>query len=160
MNDMTAHAVPYMERSRLYYEAQGFEKPYVWATHEEVPLAPLARALADCTLTVITTASLCERLPLKPRSVTSGETANMPERLYANDLSWDKEATHLEDLNSYFPIDHLNALADSGRIGALARRFHCAPTEYSQRKTNEADAPDILARCQEDGVDIALLIPL
>ena len=69
-------------------------------------------------------------------------------------------ATHLDDLNSFFPIDHLNALVDAGRIGRLAERVHCAPTEYSQRKTNGEDAPELLKRCREDGVEAALLIPL
>jgi len=34
------------------------------------------------------------------------------------------------------------------------------PTDYSQRRTIEQDAPQILARCREDGVDVALLVPL
>ncbi len=31
---------------------------------------------------------------------------------------------------------------------------------YSQRKTREADAPDVLRRCREDKVDVALLTPV
>ena len=54
----------------------------------------------------------------------------------------------------------LNELVRGGRIGALARRFHCAPTEYSQRRTRQTDAPEILKRCREDGADIALLVPI
>jgi len=34
------------------------------------------------------------------------------------------------------------------------------PTEYSQRRTTERDAPEILRRCREDGVEAALLAPL
>jgi len=34
------------------------------------------------------------------------------------------------------------------------------PTDYSQRRTLEQDAPEILRRCREDEVDVALLVPL
>ena len=47
-----------------------------------------------------------------------------------------------------------------GRKGALAERFHGVPTDYSQRRTCEEDAPEILRRCREDGVDVVLLVPL
>ena len=52
------------------------------------------------------------------------------------------------------------ALAAQGRIGSVAPRFHGVPTDYSQRRTIEQDAPQILERCREDGVDVALLVPL
>ena len=149
----------YMEKSRLYYEAQGFEKAYVWAHHEDVPFTALRKPLAQSRLALITTASLHERAPLESRSVASGRT-DQPVQLFANDLSWHKKATHLDDLNSFFPIDHVQALVDHGQLGALAPHFHCTPTEYSQRKTKSKDAPEILARCQADEVDVALLIPL
>ncbi len=45
-------------------------------------------------------------------------------------------------------------------MGSLAARFHGVPTDYSQRRTLENDAPEILERCREDGVDVALLVPL
>jgi hypothetical protein len=34
------------------------------------------------------------------------------------------------------------------------------PTEYSQRKTVEIDAPQVLARLRDDAADAALLSPL
>ena len=83
-----------------------------------------------------------------------------PERLFTDDLAWDKEATHTRDVESFLPIRSLRALADQGRIGSAAPRFHGVPTDYSQRRTIEQDAPGILARCREDAVDAALLVPL
>ena len=47
-----------------------------------------------------------------------------------------------------------------GRIGSLAPRCHGVPTEYSQRRTTEEDAPEVLRLCREDGVDAAILVPL
>jgi hypothetical protein len=157
---MTESPVSYMERSRLYYEAQGYETPYQWACFDQVPFTPLTKPLAESTVALMTTASLYQRTATDQREVASGSTREPPARLYADDLSWDKQATHLEDLNSYFPIDHLQALVAQQRIGRLADRFHCLPTSYSQRSTMEEDAPEVQRRCREDQVDVALLVPL
>ncbi len=72
----------------------------------------------------------------------------------------DKEATHTDDLDSFAPIHRLQEAVESGRIGSLSPRFYGAPTEYSQRKTNETDAPALLEFLREDAVDVALLVPL
>jgi D-proline reductase (dithiol) PrdB len=66
----------------------------------------------------------------------------------------------MNDRSAYFPVGYLNAMVADGRVGGLADRFHCIPTEYSQRRTLESDAPEILRRLNEDQIDIALLVPL
>jgi len=152
--------VPYMRRSREYYEAQGFERAYQYAHHETAPFTRLPKPLSDCTLGLVTTASTYSRAPLEPRKVDSGPTSPPPEKLYTADLSWDKQTTHTDDVNTFCPVVHLQALVQEGVIGALADRFHCAPTEYSQRATLEKDAPELHRRLLEDGADIALLVPL
>ena len=157
---MNVAPVPYMERTRRYYEAQGFERPYVWAHHDEVPFTPLARPLAKSRLALVTTSALYDRVATDARYVASGSTKQPPERLFANDLAWDKQATHMDDRGSYLPLESLGDLVNSGHLGSLAERFHCAPTEYSKRRTLEADAPEILERCRADGTDIVLLVPL
>ena len=151
--------VEYMERTRAYYLAQGYERGYAWATHEQIPFTPLRKPLARSRITLITTAMPIKPEPL-PKLVESGATAQPPERLFADDLAWDKEATHLDDLDSYFPLTQLKAQVGAGRLGSLAEHYHCVPTEYSQRRTIELDAPEILARCIRDEVDVALLVPL
>jgi hypothetical protein len=158
--------VSYIDRTREFYQAQGYEKPYQWAHFEEVPFTPLPRALSECRLTLITTASPVREdstseggLPMA-KEVSSGPTASPPERLYTADLAWDKETTHTDDLDSFFPIHRLQEFVEAGRIGSLAARYHGAPTEYSQRRTTERDAPEILRRCHEDGAEAALLVPL
>ena len=158
--------VSYIDRTREFYMAQGYANPYQWAYFDEVPFTRLPVALSECRLTLITTASPVREessseggLPM-PKEVSSGPTASPPERLYTEDLAWDKGATHTDDLDSFFPIHRLQEFADSGRIGGLAARYHGVPTEYSQRRTTERDAPEILRRCREDGVEAALLVPL
>ena len=158
--------VSYIDRTREFYLAQGYESPYQWAYFDEVPFTRLSGALSECRLTLITTASPFREectseggLPM-PKEVSSGATDAPPERLYTADLAWDKETTHTDDLDSFFPIHRLQELVDAGQIGSLAARFHGVPTEYSQRRTMEQDAPEVLHRCREDEVDAALLVPL
>ncbi len=94
------------------------------------------------------------------KQVWSGPSDAPPERLFTDDLSWDKEATHTRDVESFLPIRRVLELAAQGRVAGIAPRFHGVPTDYSQRRTIEQDAPQILDRCREDGADIALLVPL
>ncbi len=157
---MAGHPIGYMARTRRYYAAQGFDKPYAWAHFDDVPFTPLAKPVVESTLALVTTMALHDRDESEPRHVASGSTSEPPDRLFGEDLAWDRTATHLEDRESYFPIDALHTLVRGGHVGTLAERFHCVPTEYSQRRTRDADAPEILRRCREDGADIALLVPL
>jgi D-proline reductase (dithiol) PrdB len=158
--------VSYIDRTRDYYGAQGYERPYAWARHTNAPFAPLAKPLAQCRVAVITTASPWrEDKPVDgvlrgAKQVWSGETASPPERLFTDDLAWDKQATHTRDVESFLPLARLRELAGDGRIAGLTARFHGAPTDYSQRRTTEQDAPEILARCRADAADVALLVPL
>ena len=158
--------VSYIDRTREYYAAQGYEKPYRWARHASVPFARPTKPLSGSRVTVITTASpfkgqkAREGVLRGDKEVWSGETSETPERLYTDDLAWDKESTHTNDVESFVPLGALRSFAGEGRIGSLAKRFHGVPTDYSQRRTIERDAPEIVARCNEDEVDIALLVPL
>ncbi len=152
--------VAYMERTRRYYEAQGFEHAYQYAHYDDTPFITPQKPLSECRVALITTASLTHRPPLTPRSVASTDITPLPETLFTDDLSWDKQATHTDDLNSYCPLQTLQSLQTEGYIGELCQRLHCAPTEYSQRSTLENDAPDLLQRLREDGADVALLVPL
>ena len=152
--------VAYMARTRAYYQAQGFAKPYAWAHNETTPFTPLRKPLDQSTVGLVTTAATYPRKSLEPRVIDSGDIDARPIELYADDLSWDKKATHLDDVNSFLPVETLETLASEGTIGQLAPRYHCAATEYSQRTTLEKDAPEIHRRLLEDGVDVVLLAPL
>jgi len=157
---MTSAVVHYMDRTRAFYSAQGYEKPYKWATFDSVPFTPLKKPLSKATVTLITTAMPMVEHSGGPKQVCSESMLNPPVKLFTDDLAWDKEATHTDDLDSFLPVHHLQALADEDRIGQLSSKFHCVPTEYSQRRTIEVDAPEILQRCRTDHVDMALLVPL
>jgi len=152
--------IPYIQRTRDYYRAQGFKTDYIWASFDETPFAPLTRFLSDCTVTLITTAVVEAEIPKSVREARSYSFSDVPERFYTDDLAWDKVTTNTDDRQSYFPFEVLSDLEASSRIGKLASRFHFVPTEYSHRNTVDKDAPAILDACREDQVDIALLVPL
>jgi D-proline reductase (dithiol) PrdB len=151
--------VSYIDKSREYYLARGYGNPYRWAYFDEVPFALLKQPLSQSTVTLITTAHEGVDAP-SFRSTYSIPSEPAPLGFSTDGLFWDRLATHTEDLDSFFPVHRLEEFVRAGRIGHLARRLHGVPTEYSQRKTIERDAPEVLRRCQEDGVDAALLVPL
>lgn len=158
---MSRAPVKYIKRTRDYYRAQGFEKDYIWAHHEEIPFTRLTKPLASCTVTVVTTAVADpDKVPKSLREAESIPFEQVPADFYTDDLAWDKDTTHTRDRGSYFPLEPLRNLESEGYIGKLAPRFHFVPTEYSQRMTTTRDAPAILAACREDEVDVAVLVPL
>lgn len=152
--------VRYMDRSRDYYAAQGYAKPYRWARYDTVPFAPLKKPLAEATLAIVTTAMPDSSYTRKTRRLVVQETASAPQSLYTREVFWDKDATHTDDLGSYFPLETLGEAVRAGRLGRIAPHYYCLPTTYSQRSTIERDAPPIVAQCVRDEVDVAMLVPL
>ena len=39
--------VRYIDRTRDYYLGQGYDKPYEWAHHTDVPFTPLTKPLSE-----------------------------------------------------------------------------------------------------------------
>lgn len=154
--------VPYMERTRNYYRALGYSNDYVWAHHADVPFVRPAKPLHAMKIALVCTTGPGDhshRDAQNRRRVWSGLVDNPPET-FDTDLAWDREATHTDDRESFLPIDAARRMVAEGRIAALAPRFHAVPTEYSQQKTTERDAPEILRRLWEDEVDAAILTAL
>ena len=52
--------VSYIDKTREYYVAQGYTKPYQWVYNKEVPFKMLSKPLLECTVGVVTTATLPE----------------------------------------------------------------------------------------------------
>ena len=162
--------IPYMARTREYYQAIGYTTPYRWAHHVDAPFQPLQQPLARSRVAIVTTAA-----PFDPAKGDQGPGAeyNGSAKFYsvydgdsfgAHDLrishiAYDRVHTSAEDSGSWFPLPQLRRLAGDGRIGEVAPRFFGAPTNRSQRVTVETDAPEILARCRADQVDAAVLVP-
>jgi Glycine/sarcosine/betaine reductase selenoprotein B (GRDB) len=162
--------IPYMARTRAFYQALGYAEPYRWAHFVDVPFAPLAKPLRDCRIGLVTTA-----VPYDPARGEQGPSAPYNaaakfHRAYALSIegnpdvriahvTYDRTHTTAEDANSWFPLAQLKRAAAAGRIAGVSPRFYGAPTTRSQRSTLERDAPDILAFMREDKVDTAVLVP-
>ncbi|MGH6680153.1 MAG: glycine reductase [Bradyrhizobium sp.] len=150
--------VPYMERTRHYYRALGYANDYKWARFDDVPFKHLAKPLSSLRIALLTTASPADFDGVK--RVWSGAVSPPPEKLFTDNVAWDKDSTHTNDRASFLPIEAASELAAEGRFAGLTARFHGVPTEYSQWKTKAEDAPEILTRVREDGADAAILCPL
>ena len=159
----------YMRRTREYYLALGYDNPYRWAHYVDAPFPPLGKPLKDSTLALITTAA-----PYQPDKGDQGPGAALQRggqvlhglfRRHRRDhdtrishIGYDRKHTTAKDSDTWFPLPLMREFAAQGRF-KLAERFHGAPTNRSQRVTLETDAPEILARCRQDQVDAALLVP-
>lgn len=164
------HPIPYMQRTREYYLALGYDTPYRWAHNTTAPFKPLKKPLAKARVALITTAakfdpSKGDQGPGAPYngaakffSVYDGDSA-LDHDLRISHIAYDRTHTSAKDLNTWFPLAQLRKAASEGRIGSLAHRFFGAPTNRSHRVTIETDAPEILSRCKLDAVDAAVLVP-
>ena len=157
--------VSYIDKSREYYAAHGYERPYRWTANDDAPFTPLPRPLSECKVGVVTTAYFLpdgfvyrvpSDLPRVPATATREQVANLD----TSHLSWAKDETHTDDPNSFLPLAQLERLVDEGRLGSLSERFYCLPTQFSHRQTQRRDAPQILEWMRDDDVDVALLVPL
>jgi hypothetical protein len=162
--------VPYMARTREYYQAIGYTTPYRWAHYVDAPFQPLKKPLRQSRITIVTTAA-----PFDPSkgdqgpgakynggakfySVYDGDTSKLHD-LRISHIAYDRVHTSADDSGTWFPLSQLQRLAREGRVGETAPRFFGAPTNRSHRVTLETDAPEILARCRADKVDAAVLVP-
>jgi hypothetical protein len=166
MDQLNTHRsyVSYIDRSREYYAAQGYTRPYAWPHYDDVPFTPLAKPLAACRVGLVTTAGRPQAggsgFLLAARELYAEKAEPAPKRMFTADLFWDKEATHTDDVDSFLPVNRLAEYAAGGRIGSASPRFYGVPTDYSQGRTIEQAAPRILEWCREDGLDAVLLAGL
>src|ERR1700723_3388516 len=159
-----------MARTREYYQAIGYTTPYRWAHFVEAPFQRLRKPLRQSRVALVTTAA-----PFDPAkgdqgpgakynggakfySVYDGDTSKSHD-LRISHIAYDRVHTSADDSGTWFPLPALKRLVSRGRIGEVALRFFGAPTNRSHRVTIETDAPEILARCQADRVDAAVLVP-
>jgi len=162
--------LPYMRRIRDYYLALGYDEPYRWASFDDVPFAPFGKPLAEARIGIVTTAVRYD--PAKGAQgpgaayngaakffgVYSETTATEPD-LRISHIAYDRDHAPATDQASWFPLRALHKLAAAREIGAVAARFHGLPTDRSHRKTADIHAPEIVARCIEDGADAVVLVP-
>lgn len=148
--------VSYIERARARSMAAG-RTPHVWPHFTDAPFTPLGRPLRESRIGLITTASLLspDGAPPpegRPPMRFAAPAAPAPARLHTAHLGWDRASTHMDDLDSYFPIHRLAEFQREGRIGSLSPRFYGTHLED--------DAAQLIEWCREDGVDAVVMVPI
>jgi hypothetical protein len=154
--------VSYIDKSRDFYAAQGYERAYRWARPAgPPPFCPLPGPLSTLRLGLVTTA-----FPLPPAGEPAPielpyaqRTEPAPTTLFTADFNRDTGAAPANERGSFLPLAHLAELDQAGRVGSLSSRFYGVPFDYSQRRTAEQDAPAILEFLRADEVDVAMLVP-
>lgn len=152
----------YIDKSREYYVAQGYERAYEWASFGDAPFTSLTKPLSECRAGIVTTGYFPN--PETVSYVTDHDQAysapyEAAELLSADKLSWAKDETHVNDTESFLPVRALREAVEDRRLGSLSPRFYGIPTVYSQRQTSQVDAPAVAKWMAEDEVDIAILVP-
>ena len=135
----------------------------------DVPFSPLRKPLSALRVALLTTAA-----PYRPE--LGGQGAGAPYNaaakfydVYSLDsrLDHDLRVSHVaidrahisDDSGTWFPLPALRRALRQGRIGEIAPHIIGVPTNRSQRHTMEVDAPEVLARCQAERVEAAVLVP-
>lgn len=148
--------VSYIARARERAAAAG-RTPHRWPHFADAPFTTLPRPLHEACIGLVTTASLLnpDGTPPpegRPPMRYAAPADPVPARLHTAHLGWDREATHMEDLDSYFPVHRLAEFRARGRIGSLSPRFYGTSLED--------DGAQLAAWCREDGVDAVVLVPI
>ena len=147
-----------------------FLKTYPWRRIDPVPWAALKKPLRKCRAALISSAGLVGpgQEPFDDsirggdfsfREIPADTDVTTLTDTHRSDL-YDHTAIR-QDPNLAFPLDRLRELVEGGRIGSLNRRhlsFMGSITAPGRlvRKT----APSAVRRLVDDGVDIALLVPV
>ncbi len=164
-----AEPINYMARTRAWYLALGYENPYVWAHHEDVPFTPLGRPLSRTRVGLVTTAS-----PYNPSKGDQGPGAayngaakfhdvwSIASKPYPDvrisHIAYDRAHTSAQDPRTWFPLEALEQAQANGRVGSLPGFVYGFPTNRSQRANIEKDAPALLSFLARDGVQAAVLV--
>jgi D-proline reductase (dithiol) PrdB len=164
--------VRYIDKTRDYYRRAGYQRDYGWAQFGDGPFTPLAKPLAQCTVMLVSTASLVmldgHGRPLEqPRVIGTNDLEVFPvpmdwppERLRSVSTDHDRFQTDMADVNAYFPLTRLRELLAEGAIGGLAVEALRILPNYSHRKVLRVDAPEVLRRALQQEVDAVVLTPV
>jgi hypothetical protein len=161
--------VPYMYRTRTYYQALGYERPYRWAQYVDVPFTPLKKPLSESKVVLISTAAPFQADKGDQGPWSAYNSAAKFYRIYSlpvdplpdlriSHVGIDRVHTSQEDNRSWLPVAQMQRLQKEGRIGELNHRLHGAPTNRSHKTTIEQDCPEMLALLREDDIDVAVLV--
>jgi D-proline reductase (dithiol) PrdB len=147
-----------------------FLRAYPWRRIDPVPWAPLRKALCECRLALVSSAGFIAP-GQKPfdESVRGGDPSfrEIPGDVEVATLrdthrseSFDHSGMRL-DPNIAFPIDRVRELAAAGRIGSVSpRHLSLMGSITAPGRLTRETAPEAARGLLQDGVDVALLVPV
>ena len=134
------------------------------------PLYALKKPLSECRIGLIGTSEVAVKFDPETRKIRSSEEdfrgvyaipANVRRRSSTAARSRSTAtATHLDDVNAYYPVDRLREAVGDGRIGSMPDWFYGAYNNYSQRKVMEQEAPKALNFARRDELDAMIMVPV
>jgi D-proline reductase (dithiol) PrdB len=158
------------ELSQLPFSTRLFLKAYPWRKIDPVPWTPLKKPLAQSRLALVSSAGFV--LPTQARFDETIKGGDPSFREVPSDAAIatlvESHRSHAfnhsgiqQDPNLAFPMDRARELANCGRIGSLSRRHLSfmgsiiAPGRFVRDRV-----PQAASWLTEDGVDVALLVPV
>lgn len=158
------------EMSEFSLAIRMFLNAYPWRRIDPVPWSVPSKPLSECRLGLISSAGFVGPgdAPFD-RSVRGGDPSfrEIPGDVDVSRLrehhrseSFDHEGIAL-DPNLGFPVDRLRELVSRGRIGSLNRRHLSFMGSITATGRFQRDVvPEAARLFEEDGVDVALLVPV
>ena len=160
MGDLTEFSLPL----RLFLKA------YPWRRIDPVPWTPLSKPLSECRVALVSSAGFVltsqqpfdeERRGGDPsfREIPSDEDVRTLVDTHRSE-SFDHAGLR-RDPNLAFPLDRLRELQEAGRIGQVnGRHLSFMGSQTATGQFISETAPEAARKLAEDGVDVALLVPV
>jgi D-proline reductase (dithiol) PrdB len=147
-----------------------FVRTYPWRRIDPVPWSPLRKPLADSRMALVSSAGfvLPSQEPFDDR-IRGGDFGwrEIPAGTDASTLVETHRSKAFDhsglarDPNVAFPIDRLRELAELGRIGSVnGRHLSFMGSITAPGRLIRQTAPEAARLLVEDGVDVALLVPV
>lgn len=147
-----------------------FAAAYPWRRIDPVPFAPLRGPLAESRLAVVSSAGFVVpgQSAFDTRALAGDPTfREIPADVDVRTLQESHRSTSFDhagiraDPNLGFPVDRVRELVLMGRIGSVNRRhFSMMGSLTATMRLVRHTAPEVARALREDGVDVALLVPV
>jgi D-proline reductase (dithiol) PrdB len=158
--------IDYVELIDTYYQAKGYPA-YRWTVNETAPLTRLAKPMAECTVSMLTSGGIAYRTaaPFNPTArddfrLDEIDPESPDDAFQIHDSYYDHRDAET-DLNVVFPLARLSELARDGVIGRVAARLWSGfmGRTYKRRQLLEEVAPRFAEELRRDDVDAVVMVP-
>lgn len=147
-----------------------FLQAYPWRRIDPVPWTPLRKPLTQCRLALVSSAGfvLPDQRPFD-ESIRGGDpsfreiaaTADVRTLVDTHRSEAFDHSGLRQDPNVAFPLDRVREMAAAGRIGSVNHRhLSCMGSITAPGRLIRDTAPPAARQLVEDGVDVALLVPV